>query len=226
MKIGELIYTIQSIYNKGSVANETRLRNRLVLSKINSAYAHVIEKEFKERMYDISKWNYFDVPCMEVIESSISECGCYIPDTCIYRTKEKIAKPMEVSGKTFFGQIMTLDGELRFNLVKFESVKYVKSNKYASRIAYERNDYIYFIVKKNMSRFITFSYIPENIVEAIKMKYCSSNKKQQNALCIDIYNEEFPIELKYIERVIDIAINGIRLFFQQKEDKLPDQNNE
>lgn len=116
MTIREIITRVKSSYNGGVGSDDSRLRSRLVYSKIKTAYGEILnDVRIRVRATDFSR---VTIDCVQLVESTPYECDCIPPLGCkVYRSKYKLPKPVHNQGTLQFGPVKTIDGLKEFSVL-------------------------------------------------------------------------------------------------------------
>lgn len=227
MKVKDLIYRIQSLYNKGLPSDDNRLSNRLIYNKFLTIRSKLISQEVKKKQR-LSRWNYHTIPCIELIEVTSHECPCLPPVGCaVLRSKHKLPKPLSGLNGHIIESVTTIDKSIRIDETTLTAVKYQKGNKYtANKLSfYIHNDYLYINTPTDI-RVVTLTGLFEDPTE-VKLfeNFCKENncKDCDNQDCIDYLEEEFPIDQDMIETMIEVSLQElINIFRQGLEDYTSD----
>jgi hypothetical protein len=226
MKIEEAIYRVKDKAANGTPSESNRIRDRRVMSAINTAYHHIIKEEIKQKMYIPSEKTYIHLPCIEMEDAPISDCDCIKIKLCTSRrSKHKLPKILSLNGKDYIENISVIDGSSFYSYTGFQSAKRSAANKFAAnfKVAYIKNDYLY-TIGDNFD-VVSADIIPSDITEAIEFNSLCTKKDEngEDANCFDFLEQELSIELSYMHRIIDMAAKEI--INKIEEDNISNQTN-
>lgn len=227
MILREIIQRIQSAYSKGVQSDDSRLSNRHIYNKLSTARHYLLDRLLKSKKF-ISSWNYYTIPCAEVIETSYNEqCTCIPEFGCkLYRTKYPLPKPMMGLSGHKIKSITTIDNKTQIDYISQQQAKYLKGNKYTKKTIkyFIENGYVYFTSPFGL-KVVKITFIPEDIVEAKKFKnYCDSNSLiPSTQICDSILDMEFSIDSALLEPLIQMTYEELVTGFSQAR---PDIDND
>ena len=214
MKTGEVIERSESLYNKGTVAANSRLSKRHIYSALLTARSILIRQQSNKNQ-SISQWVYQTLPCVELIPAPVHECPCIPTNGCvILRTKYKLPKPISDIEGSLIQSITSLDGKIIFSETTLENQKYELGNKYTAKKPkfFINNGYAYITVL-TLLKAVTISLITEDFLEAKNFpSYCGPC---EDCECEDILETEFPIDMDLIKPLLDIANEELIFMFKQ-----------
>ena len=221
MLIREIVYRVQSAYQKGVPSSSTRLRNRHIYSKIKTARSRVISQE-KKKGQAISQFSYQTIPCIEMVEVPIHECPCIPPlGYCILRSKYKIPKTLTGADSDLIQSVTSLDGNIRYDPTTWQDVKYIKGNKYTGTDPnyFIRNDYLYLTTKK-YPVVITITGIFDDPVEASDYpSYCGDESN-----CTPYMDREFPVEGDLVDAILELSFPELISIFNSNREDVTNNN--
>lgn len=221
MTIGEYIQRVQSLYSKGIQSDDSRLSSRHIYDKLLSVRSKLLSQKLNKKQ-KISQWNYQPLRCVEMESVPLAECPCLPPIGCtIYRSKNKLPKPLVDLTKHMISSVTSLDGRLRFEEVNWKELKYKSGNKYTSKKPdyFIRDGYLYISkITEDIPIILYVEGLFEDPVEAYEfVSYCDDSDSE---LCYNIKDLEFPFDLDSKDTLIEIAANElIGVFNQSLEDR-------
>ena len=216
MIVEEIIQRIQSLYSKGAQSDDSRLTSRHIYNKMVSLRSKLITQEAKQKQ-KVNDWNYYPLPCVELIKAPIHECPCLPPIGCsILKSKHRLPKPMSNLFKHLIRSITNLDGTIVYDPTEWGKLKYKKGNRY-TKISPEywiRNGYLYTVYKSG-PKVLTVDMLPEDPMEAYLFpSYCGNEDT-----CVDPMKMIFPIDHDMVDTLVELASKElISLFSQNRED--------
>lgn len=223
MKIIEVIHRIQNLYAKGNPPNGSRLSRRQVYNKLVSVRSRLLTQELNKRR-KISSWILDTLPCVELVESSPSECECVPKDIgCkLLRSKHKLPKPVVTYTKHYIESVKSVDGSIVYSEKDDRSIKYTKAKKYGADkpCYYFSNGYLY-TTHFFGPRVLTVKGIFEDDVEveSFNSMSClsseSSKKNDSIGKCKPFYENEFKLEDDLIDQVIELSFRELVDIFSQ-----------
>lgn len=216
MTNGELIQRIQSLYSKGVQSDDTRLKPRHIYNALLTARSMVIRKATS-----IGDKFYQKLPCIEMTNDVVLECGCENIDICgAYKSIHKIPKIVSIKGNYLIRDITSVDGKMVFYKVEPDLINYINGYRYLKDkpLFFIYDDYLY-VINSVPPRVVSMTAVFENPVDVLEFL----NNSGCNPNCISAYDMEFPIDDEYIEDVLAIAKDElIRIFPRFIEDRTND----
>ena len=217
MKNSEIIQRIQSLYSKGVQSDDSRLSPMHIFNVLISLRNELLAQKRKKKQI-INKWNYQVLECIEMVETTMVECGCIPIKGCkIYKSKFRIPKPISDYNSEIIEYVTSLNGQLNLNSTNFEQLKYRKGRKYTKDAPFYfiKNNHLY----SNKGVPLTMSAIFEDPIEALKFRNMCNNKRNN---CNDILEKEFPLDSDMIRTLIQLAVQEL---IQQFNSNIEDQTN-
>lgn len=207
MTIREIIYSIQSLYEKGTPSDDSRLRARQVWAKLRSARSLALSKKLKSKK--LSEFSYTTLPCVELVQTDLHECGCIPVDGCqAYRSVHKIPQSLDIDAVT------TLDGNIEFSPTTWKAKKYKGYSKWTSKKPdyFLKNDYLY-LTSNNLLTVVSITGVWEDPVVAYTFpSYCDTEGGGPGdgvSNCTPPLDREFPIDPELTDIVREIAIKEL-----------------
>ena len=220
MLVREIIQRIQSANSRGVNSDDSRLTNRHIYNKINTVRAFLMGRLIRNRKA-ISSWNYYTLPCVEVIEVPTNEeCPCIPPSGCtVFRTKHPIPKPFMDNMTHKIKNVTDLERNTNIDYIAVSQIKYLNGGKYTqSNVRYFlENGYMYFTHPMKLKS-VRVSLIPEDILKAqVFPSYC---EKETEESCFSILDTEYPIDSDLLELLIQMTYEELVTAFSQARQDL------
>lgn len=218
MKVEDLVFRIQALYSQGVQSDDSRLSNRLIYNKLLTVRSKLISQEVKKKQR-LSRWNYQNIPCIELIEVPAHECPCLPPVGCnVLRSKYKLPKPISGLNGHIIESVTTIDRQTKIDETTPTSFKYQRGNKFtANKLSfYIHNDYIY-INTPTKIRVVTLTGLFEDPTEVSNFKdYCKQECKDcNNNDCVDYMEQEFTIDNDMIDTLIELSLQELIGIFRR-----------
>lgn len=220
MTIRELIARVKSSYNAGVGSDDSRLRARLVYSKIKTAYADLLnDVRIRVRASDFTRTT---IDCVQLVPSTHYECDCLPPLGCkVYRSKYKIPKPLFNLGRLQFGPVKTIDGLKEYSVLTSQEITYSAHSKYAHSIesSFIKNGYLYVIKNPDGTELVSVTLIPEDPFAVAEFKNMCKDCSPVSE-CISILDTQFNIDPEIVDKVIERATaDTIKYYFGVPKDR-------
>ena len=218
MKVIEAIQRVQSLYSKGVAADDRRLTNRHIYSKLKTVRARLLYEKVVKKQF-IASTNYQVLPCVELIKAPIHECPCIPPlGCCIYRTKHQLPTPVSGISGHIIRSVTSLDGNIVFSEITWQDKKYKQFDKYTATKPdyFISNEYLY-VTAKNETEVIRIEILLDDPVEGYHFpSYCP----EAESPCISIYDREFHLDNSMFDAMIEITVqNLLQVFVAGVEDE-------
>lgn len=216
--IGELVLRVQNLYSKGATSDDSRLSNRLIYSKMKSARAFILD-QYKRQMNVKNLYEYLD--CVSLIEVSKYECECLDLYACeqLWRSEYELPKLFQFSYGHELNVFNIKIGTKKYTEIPYNRIRYSHAGKYPTAVSYffVKNNYLYFL-DEDMPEVVTVQGVFEDEEEVLKFNgICNQSSQNQ---CESILEQEFKIETKFIEPMLELVIKELVLLFSQMpEDK-------
>jgi len=214
--IGEAIQSVQSQYSKGVESNDVRLTDRHIYSILKSVRATLISQQSNKRQ-TIPDQCYQPLPCIELIQAPLHECVGLPSGHTVLRSKEQLPAFIHGLDCPLIKPITTLEGDITFDKVSFETSKYTKGNKYTSTKARAiiRDRYLY-LTNTSLLRVVPIYGLFDDPLEAAQ--YPSMCDEDCN--CDSYLDYIFPVDEKLFDAIIDITVpKALGIFKQMNEDR-------
>lgn len=223
MTIRELIARVKSSYNGGVGSDDSRLRARLVYSKIKTAYADLLnDVRIRVRASDFTRTT---IDCVQLEETTPYDCECIPPLGCkVYRSKYKIPKPLFNLGRLQFGPVKTIDGLKEYSILTSQEVTYSSKSKYAHSIeaAFIKNEYLYVVKNPDGVEVVSITLIPEDPFAVAEFKNMCADCNPVTE-CVSILDTKFNIDPEIVDKVIEKATaDTIKYYFGVPKDRAND----
>jgi len=218
MKIIELIQRVQSLYSKGVQSDDSRLTSRHIYNKLISSNNFLTNKKLSKNI-NLSDNYYYNLK-IEIENSPLFKDICILPATCnISKSICQIPDVQIFKNKYIIKFISSLDGEVKFNYIDFNNLKYLSGNKYTKNKQWYfiKDKYIYFIHSYKMKKVIINAYF-KDITQALTYN-CNDDYK-----CIDILEQEFPTDDDMIEPIIELTLKELVSEFSVIREDLTNDN--
>lgn len=218
MKIGELIQRVQSLYSKGVQSDDTRLSNRHIYNKLLTVRSLLVSQKVNKKQR-VSSWLLQTMPCVEIVKVPKHQCPCLPPVGCdIYRSKFKLPKPVSGLNGHMIQQVTTIDRSTKIDEVAMSSINYRGGNKYTAKKMnfFIDNGFLYLTLPTKIKA-VSVTGLFEDPFEVSNFKgLCDSDT---NADCIDIMEQEFPLEADKIDTLIELSVKElVEMFSNMRED--------
>jgi hypothetical protein len=208
MTIREIIHRVKAAYARGVSTDDSSLRNRLVYSKIKTAYADLInDPRIPIRIDDFAR---VTIDCVQLIETTPYECECVPPLGCkVFRSKYKIPTAVQNRGTLAFGPVRSIDGLKEYAMLSNRQSAYSRYSKYASNLEsiFIKNNYLY-VIKGDGSEVVSITGVFQDPFEVAEFKTLCSECQPAN-LCISILDEEFSMPIELEDKVINKAVQEL-----------------
>lgn len=216
--IGELVLRVQYLYSRGAASDDSRLSNRLIYSKMKSARAFILDRHIRQ-MNVKNLYEYLD--CVSLIEVSKYECECLDLYACeqLWRSEYKLPKLFQFSYGHELNVFNIKIGTKKYTEIPYNRIRHSHAGKYPTAVSYffVKNNYLYFL-DEDMPEVVTAQGVFEDEEEVLKFNgICNQSSQKQ---CESILEQEFKIETKFIEPMLELVIKELVLLFSQMpEDK-------
>lgn len=218
MKVVEAIQRVQSLYSKGVAADDRRLTNRHIYSKLKTVRSRLLYEKVVKKQF-IASTNYQVLNCVELIKAPIHECPCIPPlGCCIYRTKYPLPTPVSGISGHIIRSVTSLDGSIVFSEITWQDKKYKQYDKYtADKPDYFISDEYLYVTAKNETEVIRIEILLDDPVEGYNFpSYCPN---PQDA-CISIYDREFHLDNSMFDAMIELTVQSLlQVFVSGVEDE-------
>lgn len=216
--IGELVLRVQNLYSRGAASDDSHLSNRLIYSKMKSARAFILDRH--ERQMNVKNlYEYLD--CVSLIEVSKYECECLDLYACehLWRSEYELPKLFQFSYGHELNVFNIKIGTKKYTEIPYHRIRNSHARKYPTAVSYffVKNNYLYFL-DEDMPEVVTAQGVFEDEEEVLKFNgICNQSSQKQ---CESILEQEFKIETKFIEPMLELVIKELVLLFSQMpEDK-------
>lgn len=214
MKIEELIYRIQNLYSRGNPSDDSRLPNRLIYNKVVGIRSLLLSQEANKKQ-KISRWNYQQISCIELIEVPSHDCPCIPPIGCkMLRSRYKLPKPLTGINGHLIESVFTIDKQLKIDEVPFSAYSYQKGNKYTAKKTnfFIHNDYLYLTTPSRIRVVSLVGLFEDPVIAESFSGYCD-NKDCKDCQCKDNLQQDFPIEASKIDTLVEMSVNELLQIF-------------
>lgn len=219
MLISESIQDTQSLYSKGIQSKDTRLSARHTYSELLKARTTVFKQQLNKRQF-VNDACYQTIPCIQLEEASIHECPIAPANNQILlRSKYELPAIISNIDKLVIDYITTLDGNIRYEPVKFENVKYGSGNKYTGTKtnSYIKNNRLY-LTAFSMLKVVTAKILGEDPIEVTNFINLCTDCTDCN--CKDVMSLDFHTDRDSFSSISKIAADRLIIIFgQMREDK-------
>lgn len=218
MTLGTLIELIQSEYSKGVKSQSSRLTSRHIYELITSVRSKLLSQA-ADKNQAFSEWDYQTIPCVELQEASLSECGDCVPSNCkIYKSTQPFPDITSGSMRLAVKSVTSVDGMTVYGATEWKNLRSRKYSRYTSDMDdyFFHNGYLFLTGKKGgLSRRVTVTAVFSDPVAAMLYPRCGESG------CIDIFNMDFPANGKFIDAIVQMVLERLKAnFLQMKEDKV------
>ena len=211
MKVIEAIQRIQSLYSKGVAADDRRLTNRHIYSKLKTVRSRLLFEKITKKQY-IASVNYQVLPCIELVKAPLSECPCLPPlGCCIYKTKYPLPTPVSGISNHIIRSVTSLDGNTVFSEITWQDKKYKQYDKYTSMKPdfFISNEYLY-VTAKNEIEVIRIELLLDDPLEGYEHpSYCPVQVED----CTSLYDREFNLDNSMVDALIELTIQSLLVPF-------------
>ena len=211
MKINEAIQRVQSLYSKGVAADDRRLTNRHIYSKLRTVRSRLLYEKINKRQY-ISSVNYQVLHCVQLVKAPISECPCIPPlGCCIYKTKYPLPTPISGINGHIIRSVTSLDGNIVFSEITWQDKKYKQYDKYTATKPdyFISNEYLY-VTAKNDTEVIRIELLLDDPLEGYQFpSYCPVEQKD----CTSLYEREFNLDNSMIDALLELTVQSLLVPF-------------
>jgi len=219
MLVEDIVQRIQSLYSRGVQSDDSRLTARHIYNKMVTLRSKLLTQEAKQKQ-KINDWNYYPLPCVELISAPKHECPCLPPIGCsILKSKHKLPKPMTNLFKHLIRSVTDLNGEIVYDPTEWGKLKYKKGNKYTkgSPEYWIRNGYLYTIYRSG-PKVLTIEMLAEDPMEAFLFpSYCGDPEEDT---CVDPMKMVFPLDNDMVDTLVELAVKELVLLFKQNKEDL------
>lgn len=219
MNIREAIDRVQALYSKGAASDDTRLSKRHIYSKLKSARALLLRREYN-KYKKLSDRNIEYLECVRMIKAEPYECPC-VPPTGFQILKSgcEIPRPISSTAGAHIASVTSLDGSYIFSPTTWEEKKYKAGNKYTSGTLdyFFKNGYLY-ITSRELIPAVTVAGIFEDS-ESFNCDYCCDEDLYPKD-CTSLLDKEFKVDAHLMEPIVQLAVEElINIFAKIPEDK-------
>lgn len=223
--IQEAIQRIQSRYSKGVQSDDTRLSSRHIYSKLLDTRARLINQA-ANKFQLVPIQCYQSLPAVEMIQVPINDYPAIPPLGYILRSKFPIPNIVANHTRLIMKPVMSIDGQTRFESTDWESMKYIKDNKFTSQvprfyihdIGNLTGKYLYITTTRRPEAVVLYAVFEDPIEAHVFPVYCATSNIQN--MCPQYPSLEFPIEEDMLGVAVElVAQELIDAFTKQKRDK-------
>lgn len=214
MKIEELIYRIQNLYSRGNPSDDSRLSNRLIYNKLIGIRSLLLSQEANKKQ-KISRWNFQQISCIELIEVPTHDCPCIPPIGCkMLRSRYKLPKPLTGINGHLIESVFTIDKQIKIDEIPFTAYSYQKGNKYTAKKTnfFIHNDYLYLTTPSRIRVVSLIGLFEDPVIASSFSGYCD-DKDCKDCHCKDYLQEEFPIEASKIDTLVEMSVTELLQIF-------------
>jgi len=201
------------------------ITDRVILSEIRNVSSLLIKRETNLRKLWATDTLFTTIPCLEMIEVSISECCNYVDECTIARTKFKI--PQLAEGNYQY----VIQGVYSINALsgKGKKLKEITVNRYINLLKlpvikneeyyWITNDYLY-VTNPMVQSIRLVAYFEQDVPNDIMYPECGcGNNVSDEEYCKNPLDKEFPIP-GYLERqTLDLVSQKLlQTYFSLKTD--------
>lgn len=207
-KLQEHVYAVQNMLNRGPLADDSRITNRLIAHFLKKARSLLLKRKI-ERGSWISEKNYHPKLCVPLVEAEYAECpGCNLPDTGCTLRKSTIVIPTSIvlkSRDTYRVKSITGHTLGRFTITNNQYAKY-------SLLPEQQEgwfivgDYLYYVGNKDLSLVIVEA-IWEDPEELDSLDPCED--PNTDSPCLVSHSDEFPIDADLVLAMYEITIEHV-----------------
>jgi hypothetical protein len=216
MITGQIIQRIQSLYSKGVQSDDSRLTTRHIYNKMLTLRSKLITQKVKKKQL-ISDWSYVLLKCVEIIKVDAHECPCLPQIGCqVYRTKEKIPKPLIDMNNHLIKWVMSIEHSNLFDETTREKELYIKGQRYTNKKKrYLLEDGYIFFYGGNPGKAVAVKILIHDPIEAMNFPSICGEEE----ICFSPLDMEFAIDEDLIDDLVTMAIPElIGVFNQNPED--------
>jgi len=212
LTIREAINGVQEMYSKGAKSRNSRMSSRYIYSLLTKNRATVLKQQINKKQ-EINEWSYQSIECiqLESVKNTIS-------NKILLRTVDTIPTPITGLNSKSITDITTIDGNIKFDLTSFSSLKYSSGKKYTatkpSAYIQDQRIYINFYSKLKGISLRGLFYDP---IEAINFPSLCNDCEE--CKCKDVMDYIFPLDGDTLNTVNKLCMNDLMIFLQMKEDK-------
>jgi len=210
MLVSEIISRVRALYNKGQASDDSKLSDRLIYAKVESARTLLIKREIDKKR-QISDWIIQTIECFELTPAKINECPCAVPPGCnVLKSTKKVPKPIQSAIGPELEFVTNMNGDVVYSKTNWVKRRYKSGDKYTKdKPEYLiKDDYLFLIQKKKLLKFITIGGVFEKPIEAAYADACS------NTECTHPYEQEFPIDGHLIDALVQMAAQELIQIFK------------
>jgi len=205
----QLVSDVRSMHKL--ISTDASITDRAILSEIRNNSSLLIKRETNLRKLWATDSIFSTIPCMEMIEVPISECGGYVDDCTIARSKFKL--PAVAEGNYQY----VIQGVYSINALggKGTKLKEITVNRYINllALAHVKKD-TYFMVS-NGYLFVTnpdivavrfVAYFPDDIPNEIMFpESCCGDEVPLDELCMNPMDKPFPLPEYLRKQVLELT---------------------
>jgi hypothetical protein len=207
------------------LSTDALITDRVILSEIRNVSSLLIKRETNLRKLWATDTLFTTIPCLEMIEVSISECCNYVDECTIARTKFKI--PQLAEGNYQY----VIQGVYSINALsgKGKKLKEITVNRYINLLKlpvikneeyyWITNDYLY-VTNPMVQSIRLVAYFEQDVPNDIMYPECGcGNNVSDEEYCKNPLDKEFPIP-GYLERqTLDLVSQKLlQTYFSLKTD--------
>lgn len=197
MTIREYIDQVQELYSKGIKSFSSRLSNRHIYATMVSMRKTLISQKAKKKQ-TVSSWSY---QTFEIKMNYNAKCNASV-------SEESLPKSLTDYNRDLIKSVRTIDGMENISQIEPESVKYMKGNKYTSKMLryYIQNGFLY--INKNIGpKILEVTMLADDPLDIYNIeKNCSGDE------CSSPLDMDFPIDGDLEQTLIEMC--SIRLVQQ------------
>ena len=233
----KMVDRVITSYAGGLPSTDIRLRRRWVYNKLITGRSLMLALD-AERDKALSDFNFQTLVCAELIEVALSDCLCVPANKCtVFRTKHKLPKPIAGYNRQFLTEVRANDAHIFFSPTTLQRERF---NVHAPLTGdkprfYVENDFLYLTLRDNLldddgfsGKFISIRGIwddpeaaasfPNGCEKEIKEAEFKSDKLEE---CEGFLDKEFPVDSKFIERMVHAALVEMRILQASPSDQTP-----
>lgn len=212
----EIIYSIREGIRQHTTDSD--IDDRQIIFEFNLQRAFWYRREYNKKNVSIDD-QIKQTICIDLEESSRSECDCEQNNCFILKTKTKIPKVLDLRDKPSISKITFNDVlNVPLSFVSYNKFPFVGNGKYNKNHVFATlhpNGYLYLKSSNNnfmMIEKIAVTLVLENPLDAKKFNNC-----EDNTPCFD-YDQEYPVKSHIIAQVKEEVINKFIRQLQMPKD--------
>jgi len=208
MLLNEIIYSIQTVLNKGSKSDDSIYSNRFIYTFIKSYRAKLLRQSI-DKYQEVNPFNFQTIDCLELELSILPECPCLTLNCKFLKSKYQLPRVIQSRNQLLL-KVYTPDGTLINNstLEEAKNFKYTRT-KNNKMFWFIHNNFLVVVDPNNMLSHVQVKGLFEDPVELQTVKSCNNSK------CFDPLTQNYPIDTYMLDTIRTMTYEEIMRYMNQ-----------